>query len=54
MGSKASYELVFEGKGGSSGQGAELACGLSSHFSVIIDQGGTSINHSGAGGRTKY
>ena len=54
MGSKASYKLVFEGKGGSSGQGAKLTCGLSSHFSVIIDQGGTSVNQSGAGGGTKY
>ena len=41
---KAGYEPIFEGKGYLSGQGAELTCGLTSHFSVITDQGGTTVN----------
>ena len=54
MGSKEGYELVFKGKGVSSSQRTELICGLFSHFSVIINRGGTSVNQSGAGGGTKY
>ena len=53
MGGKAGYEPVFEGKGGLSGQGVESTYIVSSHFSVIIDRGGTSVNQSRAGGRTK-
>ena len=51
---KVGYEPVFEGKSGSTGQGVESTCELSSHFSVITDQGGTSINQSRAGGGTNY
>ena len=51
---KADYEPVSEGKGGLTGQRVELACRLFSHFGVITDQRGTSINQSGAGGITEY
>ena len=34
---KADYEPVLESEGGSSGQGAESACQLSSHVGLIID-----------------
>ena len=51
---KTSYEPVFEGKRDSSGQGAESTCELISHFSIITNRGGTSVNQSGAGGGTKY
>ena len=54
MGGKASYKLVFEGKVDSSGQRAKLTCRLSSHINVITNQGGTSVNQSGVGGKTKY
>ena len=53
LGARAGIVIITP-EGGSSGQGAKSACRLSSHFGVITDRRGTSVNQNGPGDGTKY